>query len=165
MLIQLPWTWSYSNANQQVIEQQAQSSEKLNENQYIVPIDCLSNIFRYVNHPKAVIDTLQKLWSILKALFGQRAWDSATVERLCRACKFAVRTCQKSMAVIMGDLLHEVQMQYKIHNQSYFLYIASEVTNLFGSDPSYANYLGGLITELFGHTISLLKTIHGVWPW
>ena len=68
------------------------------------------------------------------------------------------------MAVIMGDLLHEVQMQYKIHNQSCFLYLASEVIKLFGSDPSYANHLGGLIIELFGHTISLMKTIHGVWP-
>ena len=165
MLIQLPWTWIYSNANQQVTEQQVQSSEKLNANQYIVPIDRLANIFRYVNHPEAIIDTLQKIWSILKSLFGKWAWYSAIVELLYKACKFVVRTCQKSMAVIMGDLLHEVQMQYKIHNQSCFHYLASELIKVFGSDPSYANYLGGLIAKLFGHTKILLKTIHGVCPW
>lgn len=146
-------------ALQKVIEQQAQSSEQLNANQYIVHIDRLANMFRYVNHPEAVIHTFQKLWPILKALFGQRAWDMATMERLCRACKYMVRTCQKSMAVIVGDLLQEVQIQYKIHNQSCFLYLSSEVIKVFGSDPSCADYLRALITELFGHTISLLKTI------
>lgn len=50
-------------------------------------------------------------------------------------------------------------MQYKIQSQSCFLYLASEIIKVFGSDPSCANYLGGLITELFGHSISLLKTI------
>eukprot|EP01018_Ginkgo_biloba_P004333 Gb_28911 [translate_table: standard] len=144
---------------QQVMQQQAHSSQQLNANQYTIPIDRIANIFRFVNHPEALTDTFQKMWPILKALFDQRAWDMATMERLCRACKYAVRTCGKSMAVIMGQILQEVQLQYKAHHQSCFLYLASEVIKIFGSDPSCANYLGCLITELFGHTISLLKSI------
>ncbi|KAH9299652.1 hypothetical protein KI387_031334, partial [Taxus chinensis] len=147
------------SALQQVITRQAQSSQQLSANQYTVPIDRIANIFRFVKYPEAVTDAFQKMWPIFKALFIQRAWDMTTMERLCRACKYAVRTCGKSMAVIMGDMLQEVQMQYKAHRQSCFLYLASEVIKVFGSDPSCANYLGGLITELFQHTIDLLKTI------
>ena len=31
-------------------------------------------------------------------VFDQHAWDMLTMERLCRACKYAVRTCGRSMA-------------------------------------------------------------------
>ncbi|GLJ36877.1 hypothetical protein SUGI_0745270 [Cryptomeria japonica] len=144
---------------QQVITQEAQSSQQMNANQYTVPIDRIANIFRFVNLPEVVTDAFQKMWPIFKEIFVQRAWDMITMERLCRACKYAVRTCGKSMAIIMGNMLQEVQMQYTVHHQSCFLYLASEVIKVFGSDPSCANYLGGLITELFGQTVGLLKTI------
>lgn len=63
------------------------------------------------------------------------------------------------MGVTIGDMLQVVQLQYQLHHQSCFLYLSSEVIKVFGSDPSCANYLGALITSLFSHTISLLKTI------
>lgn len=146
-------------ALQEVITQAAGSSQQFNANQYTVPIDRLANIFRYVNHPEAVADAFRKIWPILKAVFDQRAWDMLTMERLCRACKYAVRTCGRSMGVTIGDMLQVVQLQYQHHHQSCFLYLSSEVIKVFGSDPSCANYLGALITSLFSHTISLLKTI------
>lgn len=146
-------------ALQEVITQAAGSSQQFNANQYTVPIDRLANIFRYVNHPEAVADAFRKIWPILKAVFDQRAWDMLTMERLCRACKYAVRTCGRSMGVTIGDMLQVVQLQYQHHHQSCFLYLSSEVIKVFGSDPSCANYLGALITSLFSHTIRLLKTI------
>lgn len=146
-------------ALQEVITQAAGSSQQFNANQYTVPIDRLANIFRYVNHPEAVADAFRNIWPTLKAVFDQRAWDMLTMERLCRACKYAVRTCGRSMGVTIGDMLQVVQLQYQLHHQSCFLYLSSEVIKVFGSDPSCANYLGALITSLFSHTISLLKTI------
>lgn len=146
-------------ALQEVITQAAGSSQQFSTNQYTVPIDRLANIFRYVNHPEAVADAFRNIWPILKAIFDQRAWDMPTMERLCRACKYAVRTSGRSMGVAIGDMLQVVQLQYQVHHQSCFLYLSSEVIKIFGSDPSCANYLGGLINSLFSHTISLLKTI------
>ncbi|PSS07832.1 Transportin like [Actinidia chinensis var. chinensis] len=124
-----------------------------------VHIDRLANIFRYVNHPEAVADAIQRLWPIFKAIFDLRAWDMRTMESLCRACKNAVRTSKRFMGITIGAMLEEIQGLYKQHHQSCFLYLSSEVIKIFGSDPSCADYLKNLIESLFSHTICLLKKI------
>ncbi|GFS32677.1 ARM repeat superfamily protein [Actinidia rufa] len=63
-----------------------------------VHIDRLANIFRYVNHPEAVADAIQRLWPIFKAIFDLRAWDMRTMESLCRACKNADFTSRPDIA-------------------------------------------------------------------
>ncbi|XP_057479377.1 transportin MOS14-like isoform X2 [Actinidia eriantha] len=124
-----------------------------------VHIDRLANIFRYVNHPEAVADAIQRLWPIFKAIFDIRAWDRRTMESLCRACKNAVRTSKRFMGITIGAMLEEIEGLYKQHHQSCFLYLSSEVIKIFGSDPSCADYLKNLIESLFSHTICLLKKI------
>lgn len=103
-----------------------------------------------------------------------------------------VRTCGKFMAITIGSMLEEVQYLYQQHNQSCFLYLSSEVIKvlyfctflfefqlsflvlfidanlewqMFGSDPSCANYLNNLIEALFIHTTKLLRTIQVLFPW
>lgn len=89
------------------------------------------------------------------------------------------------MVITIGSMLEEVQLLYQQHNQSCFLYLSSEVIKvffiflhgiiccslpvfstyvciylqMFGSDPSCANYLRSLIEALFIHTTKLLRTI------
>ncbi|KAK2965912.1 hypothetical protein RJ640_005328, partial [Escallonia rubra] len=92
-----------------------------------VHIDRLANIFRYVNHPEAVADAIQRLWPIFKAIFDLRAWDMRTMESLCRACKHAVRTSKRFMGITIGAILEEIQGLYKQHHQPCFLYLSSEV--------------------------------------
>lgn len=82
-----------------------------------------------------------------------------TMESLCRACKYAVRTSRRSMGVTIGAMLEEIQCLYQQHHQPCFLYLASEVIKIFGSDSSCANYLKILIEALFSHTICLLTKI------
>ncbi|KAL7265634.1 hypothetical protein ACSBR1_003425 [Camellia fascicularis] len=65
-----------------------------------VHIDQLANIFRYVNHPEAVADAIQKLWPIFKAIFDLCAWDLQTMESLCRACKNAVSLLNNDLCYI-----------------------------------------------------------------
>ncbi|GAA0171554.1 transporter [Lithospermum erythrorhizon] len=124
-----------------------------------VHIDRLANIFRYVNHPEAVADAIQKLWPMFKAIFDTRAWDMRTMESLCRACKNAVRTCKRFMGITIGAMLGEIQGLYQQHHQSCFLYLSSEVIKIFGSDPSCADYLRVLIESLFTNTTCLLTKI------
>ncbi|XP_059641909.1 transportin MOS14 [Cornus florida] len=124
-----------------------------------VHIDRLANIFRYVNHPEAVADAIQRLWPIFKAIFDLRAWDMRTMESLCRACKNAVRTSKRFMGFTIGAMLEEIQGLYKHHHQPCFLYLSSEVIKIFGSDPSCANYLKILIESLFSQTTCLLTKI------
>ncbi|XP_075075681.1 transportin MOS14 isoform X2 [Nicotiana tabacum] len=124
-----------------------------------VHFDRLANIFRYVNHPEAVADAIQRLWPIFKAIFDVRAWDMRTMESLCRACKNAVRTSKRLMGVTIGAMLEEIQGLYGQHHQPCFLYLSSEVIKIFGSDPTCANYLKVLIESLFSHTACLLTKI------
>lgn len=122
-------------------------------------IDRLACIFRNVKLPEVVADAVQRLWPLLKNIFDHRAWDMRTMESLCRACKYAVRTSGKFMGITIGAILETIQTLYQQHNQSCFLYLSSEVIKIFGSDLSCASYLRSLIEMLFSHTIKLLSTI------
>ncbi|GMH21453.1 hypothetical protein Nepgr_023295 [Nepenthes gracilis] len=124
-----------------------------------VHIDRLAYIFRYVNHPEAVADAIQRLWPIFKAIFDIRAWDMRTMESLCKACKYAVRTSGRFMGLTIGAMLEEIQGLYQHHHQPCFLYLSSEVIKIFGSDPSCSEYLKVLIEALFSHTTRLLTSI------
>uniref|UniRef100_A0A452YFX5 Exportin-1/Importin-beta-like domain-containing protein n=1 Tax=Aegilops tauschii subsp. strangulata TaxID=200361 RepID=A0A452YFX5_AEGTS len=118
-------------------------------------VEALSN----VKLPEVVAEAVNRYWPTLKIIFDHRAWDTRTMESLCRSCKFAVRTCGRSMGITIGAMLLEIQTLYQQHNQSCFLYLSSEVIKIFGSDPSCASYLTCLIQTLFNHTIQLLRTI------
>ncbi|KAG5230079.1 transportin [Salix suchowensis] len=113
----------------------------------------------YVNQPQAVADAIQRLWPIVKAIFDVRAWDMRTMESLCRACKYAVRTSGRFMGITIGAMLEEIQGLFQQHHQPCFLYLASEVIRIFGSDPSCAYYLNNLIEALFKCTTCLLTNI------
>ncbi|CAN1753553.1 Transportin MOS14, partial [Linum perenne] len=72
---------------QEIISQGPELFEKKHARELTVHIDRLAYIFRYVNHPEAVADAIQRLWPLLKAIFDLRAWEMRTMESLCRACK------------------------------------------------------------------------------
>ncbi|KAF2316021.1 hypothetical protein GH714_040816 [Hevea brasiliensis] len=144
---------------QGVINQGPEILEKRPARELTVHIDRLAYIFRYVNHPEAVADAIQRLWPLFKAIFDLRAWDMRTMESLCRACKYAVRTSGRFMGITIGAMLEEIQALYQQHHQPCFLYLSSEVIKIFGSDLSCAYYLKILIEALFKRTICLLTNI------
>lgn len=144
---------------QEVINQGPDISKEKAAREFTVHIDRIAYIFRYVNHPEAVADAIHRIWPIFKAIFDLRAWDMRTMESLCRACKYAVRTSGRFMVITIGAMLEEIQVLYQHHHQPCFLYLSSEVIKIFGSDPSCANYLKNLIEGLFSHTTCLLTSI------
>ncbi|XWS37410.1 hypothetical protein CRYUN_Cryun19dG0040500 [Craigia yunnanensis] len=144
---------------QEVINQGPEVLEKKHARELTVHIDRFAYIFRYVNHPGAVADAINRLWPIFKAIFDLRAWDMRTMESLCRACKYAVRTSGRFMGITIGAMLEEIQGLYQQHHQPCFLYLSSEVIKIFGSDPSCASYLKNMIEALFKHTACLLTSI------
>ncbi|KAL9375248.1 hypothetical protein Peur_032127 [Populus x canadensis] len=144
---------------QEIISHGPEVLEKKPARELTVHIDRLAYIFRYVNHPEAVADAIQRLWPILKAIFDIRAWDMQTMESLCRACKYAVRTSGRFMGITIGEMLEEIQGLFQQHHQPCFLYLSSEVIKIFGSDPSCAYYLKILIETLFKCTTCLLTNI------
>ncbi|PRQ16051.1 hypothetical protein RchiOBHm_Chr7g0180041 [Rosa chinensis] len=140
----------------------SQAPEMLNNRparDFTVHIDRFGYIFRYVTHAEAVADAIQRLWPIFKAIFDLRAWDMRTMESICRACKYAVRTSGRCMGTTIGEMLEKIQELYKQHHQPCFLYLSSEVIKIFGSDPSCADYLKNLIESLFQHTTRILTSI------
>lgn len=144
---------------QEITNQGGVALQQITARQLTVHIDRLACIFRNVNLPEVVADAIQKFWPVFKSVFDHRAWDMRTMESLCRACKYAVKTSGRHMGVTIGAMLEEIQVLYQQHNQPCFLYLSSEVIKIFGSDPSCANYLRSLIESLFGHTAKLLTTI------
>ncbi|KAK2355665.1 Transportin mos14 [Trifolium repens] len=144
---------------QEAINQGPESLSKRPSRQLTVHIDRFAYIFRYVKHPQVVADAIQRLWPIFKAIFDVRAWDMRTMESLCRACKYAVRTSGRFMGLTIGAMLEEIQSLYRQHHQPCFLYLSSEVIKIFGSDPSCADYLKNLIEALFQHTTRILTNI------
>lgn len=144
---------------QEAINQGPESLSKSSCRQLTIHIDRFAYIFRYVKHPQVVADAIQRLWPIFKAIFDVRAWDMRTMESLCRACKYAVRTSGRFMGLTIGAMLEEIQSLYRQHHQPCFLYLSSEVIKIFGSDPSCADYLKNLIEALFHHTTRLLTNI------
>ncbi|TQD88922.1 hypothetical protein C1H46_025514 [Malus baccata] len=141
---------------QEIVSQGPDTLNSKTARDLTVHIDRFGYIFRYVNHAEAVADAIQRLWPIFKAIFDLRAWDMRTMESLCRACKYAVRTSGRCMGITIGAMLEEIQGLYQQHHQPCFLYLSSEI---FGSDPSCANYLKSLIEALFMHTTHLLTSI------
>nr|XP_010906804.1 transportin MOS14 isoform X1 [Elaeis guineensis] len=147
------------NPLQEITNQGGVSLQQVPARQLTIHIDRLACIFRNVNLPEIVADAIQRFWAVFKAIFDHRAWDMRTMESLCSACKYAVRTCKRYMGITIGAMLEEVQTLYQQHNQPCFLYLSSEVIKIFGSDPSCASYLRSLIEALFSHTTRLLKSI------
>ncbi|KAL3676845.1 hypothetical protein R1sor_026793 [Riccia sorocarpa] len=139
--------------------QQGGPAQTFTANQYILHIDRIGHIFRYITQPEVLAGVFQRMWPLLKLVFVQRAGDGKSMERLCRACKFAVRNCGRALGPTMGLLLEELQERYQQHQHSCFLYLASVVIKVYGSDPACASYLGTLISVLFGQTVRLLQNI------
>ncbi|CAD5196469.1 transportin MOS14 [Musa acuminata AAA Group] len=144
---------------QEFTNQGGGSIQETPASQLTIHIDRLACIFRNVSLPEIVAEAVNRFWPIFKTIFDHRGWDMRTMESLCRACKYAVRTCGRFMGVTIGSMLEEIQVLYLQHNQPCFLYLSSEVIKMFGSDPSCADYLRNLIESLFSHTTKLLTTI------
>ncbi|GBG59060.1 hypothetical protein CBR_g24406 [Chara braunii] len=139
--------------------QQAGPQDVPSAGQYIVHIDRIANIFRYVHRPEHLAVAFEQMWPLLRVVFEQRASDTRVMERLCRACKYAIRSAGKHMGPVIGPLLEEVQRWFAEHRQPCLLYVASEVIKAFGGDSSCAAPLGSLIQVLFSQTIQLLRDI------
>jgi len=101
----------------EVINQGPGVIEKKHARELTVHIDRFAYSFRYVNHPAAVADAIHRLWSIFKAVFDLRAWDMGTMESLCRACKYAVRTSGRFMGITIGAMFEEIHGLYQQHHQ------------------------------------------------
>jgi transportin-3 len=80
-----------------------------------------------VNHPEAVAAEINKHWAIFRVIFDARPWDMRTMESLCRACKYAVRTSGRYIIDTIGEMLEKIQFHYQQHHQPCFLYLSSEV--------------------------------------
>ncbi|XP_023641358.1 transportin MOS14 isoform X2 [Capsella rubella] len=151
-----------SSAASPLEEAAKEDLDKKHARELTVHIDRFAFLFRYVNHPEAVAAEINKHWAIFRVIFDTRPWDMRTMESLCRACKYAVRTSGRYIINTIGEMLAKIQFHYQQHHQPCFLYLSSEVIKIFGSDPSCADYLKNLIETLFAHTTCLMTSIKEV---
>eukprot|EP00850_Spirogloea_muscicola_P015941 SM000126S26317 [mRNA] locus=s126:109074:117426:- [translate_table: standard] len=128
-----------SSALQQAVlaaQQQAMPVEQSSSvsGQFSVLIDRIANIFR-------------------------KGSDDRVMERLCRACKYAIRNAGRTIGPFLGTIMEEIEKNFRQPpHQPCLLYVASEAVKVFGSDGSCSSPLSFLLASLFGECIRILKT-------
>eukprot|EP00850_Spirogloea_muscicola_P002208 SM000008S22297 [mRNA] locus=s8:929494:937857:+ [translate_table: standard] len=128
-----------SSALQQAVlaaQQQAMPTEQSGSvsGQFSILIDRIANIFR-------------------------KGSDDRVMERLCRACKYAIRNAGRTIGPFLGTIMEEIERNFRQpSHQPCLLYVASEAVKVFGSDGSCSSPLSFLLASLFGECIRILKT-------
>eukprot|EP00898_Chlorokybus_atmophyticus_P004078 jgi/Chlat1/4671/Chrsp3S05637 len=124
-----------------------------------VQVDRLATIVRHVARPKQIADAFQKLWPLVQACFDRFASDPHMMERLCRACKYALRSAGKEIGPLLPVLVNEIQVRFNHRRQSSFLYLANELVKLFGSEQSCSEPLAALLSTLFDLSCATVRTL------
>eukprot|EP00850_Spirogloea_muscicola_P000526 SM000002S05606 [mRNA] locus=s2:1152982:1161233:- [translate_table: standard] len=153
-----------SSALQQAVlaaQQQAMPVEQSSSisGQFSVSIDRIANIFRYVTQPSLVVEAFQQMWPLLQPVFALKGSDDRVMERLCRACKYAIRNAGRTIGPFLGTIMEEIERNFRQPpHQPCLLYVASEAVKVFGSDGSCSSPLSFLLASLFGECTRILKT-------
>lgn len=68
--------------------------------------------------------------------------DVASIERICRAPRYAVRSAGKAAAAAVPLLVASLPQRFEVSRQPCFLYVASELIKTFGDEPARDLELG-----------------------
>lgn len=92
---------------------------------------------RYVQDPEAIVQSLAKVWWLMDAAMTAYSGDASATERLCRLPRYSLRNSGTASAPLLEPLLATLPARYEASGNSSFLYVASELVKLFGSEPAH----------------------------
>lgn len=79
------------NPLQQLAIATQQGSVQPSAGLFVQHLDRLSEVFRCYRSPRPLADAFARMWPLVQTLFALKGGDTRIMERLCRACKLAVR--------------------------------------------------------------------------
>jgi transportin-3 len=82
------------NPLQQLVVSMQQGGAQPSAGQFVQHLDRLSEVFRCYRSPRPLADAFGRMWPLVQTLFALKGSDTRIMERLCRACKLAVRLCK-----------------------------------------------------------------------
>ncbi|BDA46876.1 Transportin-3 [Coccomyxa sp. Obi] len=136
-----------------------QSTPAAGLDQTLPLIDRITIIFRYVRDPDAVASALQQVWPLLHAIIEDFRGKSSAIERVVRCPRYALKTAGKSAAGLLPMLTETLPGWFEATRHSSFLYVASELIKVFGSDPAHVQELGVLFERLVGKACEQLRSL------
>ncbi|CAL8471497.1 g11039 [Coccomyxa elongata] len=122
-------------------------------------VDRMTIIFRYVRDPEAVASSLQHVWPLLQAITEKFRGRSSAIERVVRCPRYALKTAGKSAAGLLPTLTETLPGWFEATRHSSFLYVASELIKVFGSDTAHVQELGVLFERLVAKACEQLRSL------
>ena len=95
--------------------------------------------------PEASVRALAGVWQLLDAALTAFGSDSNVAERLCRLPRYALRSAGTAAAPLLPLLVATLPARFAASGHSCYLYVASELVKVFGSNPAHEAAVGTLI--------------------
>lgn len=92
---------------------------------------------RHVKDPEVIVRALAGVWQPMDAALTAYSSDASATERLCRLPRYALRTSGSAAAPLLQPLLATLPARFEASGHSSYLYVASELVKLFGSDTAH----------------------------
>ena len=102
----------------------------------------ISLLRRYVEDPEASVQALASVWQLLDAALTAFGSDSNFAERLCRLPRYALRSAGAAAAPLLLMLVATLPARFAASRHSCYLYVASELVKVFGSDRAHEAAIG-----------------------
>ena len=99
---------------------------------------------RHVKDPEVIVRALAGVWQLLDSALTAYSGDATATERLCRLPRYALRTSGAAAAPLLQPLLATLPARFEASGHSSYLYVASEVVKLFGSETGHDAALSAL---------------------
>ncbi len=97
---------------------------------------------RYVEDPDASVQALAGVWQLLDTALTMFGSDSNVAERLCRLPRYALRSAGTAAAPLLPMLVVTLPARFVASGHSCYLYVASELVKVFGSDSTHEAAIG-----------------------
>ena len=94
--------------------------------------------------PEVIVRALAGVWQLLDSALTAYSGDAMATERLCRLPRYALRTSGAAAAPLLQPLLATLPARFEASGHSSYLYVASELVKLFGSETGQDAALSAL---------------------
>ncbi len=95
----------------------------------------------------AIVQALASVWQLLDAALTVHGHDANVTERLCRLPRYALRSAGTAAEPLLPLLVATLPGRFAASGHSCYLYVASELVKVFGSNPAHEAAIGASTSQ------------------